>query len=143
MDNIPTIHMPSRNPQQDPDDLTRPLKKEDLIWASLDADSYDKYYKKPPPYIPSQTIYKEYTYSLGEIPFGEKKMEKPLLSPLLPKELNDLSIRQRSQVLHGASKRKFGPLKLKKNPIIIHRNHLTQRKNLSDAEVSNAIVEID
>ena len=114
MDNTPTIHMPSRNPQQDPDELIRPLKKEDLIWASLDADSYDKYYKKPPPYIPSQTIYKEYTYSLGEIPFGEKKMEKPLLSPLLPKELNDLSIRQRSQVLHGASKRKFGPLKLKK-----------------------------
>ena len=99
----------------------KPLSKEDLIWASLDADEYDKYYKKPPPYVPSQIIYKEYTYSLGEIPFGEKAKKKPLFSPLLPKELSGLPKRQRSQVLHGATKRKFGPLKIinRKTKIII------------------------
>ena len=89
------------------------LTKEDLIWASLDADKYDKFYKKPPPFVPSMKIYREYLYSLGEVPFGEKKRQRSKLSPLLPKNLEDLSDRQRADVRHGASQRQFSPLKVK------------------------------
>ena len=109
------VRIPTSQIVDDATDLLNhiPLKKEDLIWASLDADKDDKFYKKPPPLVPSAKIYREYLYSLGEVPFGEKKRKVSTLSPLLPKNLEDLSVRQRAEVCRGASQRQFSPLKLK------------------------------